>query len=697
MRTTAAAEDSPWACAPVLTAVRTLAVTRGGIEARLIEAARVVVAACGDELLTVKGFTSVQELTPAQRKKWRAEGKAAAVDELIATLGLSQAEARDLVGISLAGGQIPQLVIRALERGWVTWSQVRAFWRRCYAMPLAEAELVAMILFGAEVDLAHPDRLDPDGHLAGLPWEHHAYRAALAAEATRVDGKDPAAERGRREAAYLARHMSVTINEDGTATLALTGDLIAVCAAFTRIDNISRLLRKRGDTRTLPQLCFDVAVALLVHGHIPALDKHPDDLTEDDLHELARIITAQPTIDLQVIVPFDTLTGSPACPSCGHGYAGQSSEDSRGSEDGHEDADAPEPSWPPPGWAPPREGGLAELTGHHPAYLSPGLARELALRQGTTITRLLTDVRDGRLLERTRTGYRPDADMRAQVIAADRYCRGPLGTRRPAETCELDHVLPYHADDDGSSTGGATSPTNLAALAMHPHHRKTRDELRVTINERRDLTWTTLLAGTISTRSHDYRQYCSGIRAELDHEHASDEDIERSYRRSDAGTYREAADQLIRKHHGQPPSACYTGPTPAADLSDEDRRLMRDIAARALYAALVHRGPESMLADSDDFPGATEHGGPLAGWMFVTHQHPRTGTRQPGPASDHPTPEQVLDLPPHPADQERQATGPRDAGAGQQPREQHGAGESGEHPRTGQPWQRRDPHQPPPF
>src|SRR5699024_10917104 len=49
----------------------------------------------------------------------------------------------------------------------------------------------------------------------------------------------------------------------------------------------------------------------------------------------------------------------------------------------------------------------------------------------------------------------------------------------------------------------------------------------------------------------------------------------------------------------------------------EDRDVLRDLAAQALYAALVHRGPGALLADPDDAPGATEHGGPLAGWMFV--------------------------------------------------------------------------------
>lgn len=44
-------------------AVATLTAARGGIEARLLEAAKVAVAAAADELLTVKGFVSIEELS----------------------------------------------------------------------------------------------------------------------------------------------------------------------------------------------------------------------------------------------------------------------------------------------------------------------------------------------------------------------------------------------------------------------------------------------------------------------------------------------------------------------------------------------------------------------------------------------------------------------------------------------------------
>src|SRR5699024_5509176 len=193
---------------------------------------------------------------------------------------------------------------------------------------------------------------------------HHAYRAALAAEATRVDGKDPAAERARRRAAYEARHAMLVAHEDGTASLTLTGDLIALVGAYTRIDAISRLMRKHGDGRTLSQLSFDVDAAFLTHGIIPVLEKDPDDLTPEDLELLARVATAQPQISLEVIVPFDTLTGSPACPSCGHGYPAEEDQHGRAEEeqhghakkDQHGQAEGAQRELPGAGWAPPRQG-----------------------------------------------------------------------------------------------------------------------------------------------------------------------------------------------------------------------------------------------------------------------------------------------------------------------------------------------------
>ena len=128
----------------------------------------------------------------------------------------------------------------------------------------------------------------------------------------------------------------------------------------------------------------------------------PDPLvTPQQADRIAQIITARPAVHLQVVVPWDVLAGTPAC--------------------------GPHQS-------------TAEILGRHPAFLTPGHARELGLTPGTTLSRLLIDPADGRLIERSIASYRPDAAMRRQIIAADVTSRSP-GSRTPATSCEIDLSL----------------------------------------------------------------------------------------------------------------------------------------------------------------------------------------------------------------------------------------------------------------
>ncbi|QFG69426.1 HNH endonuclease [Ornithinimicrobium pratense] len=152
------------------------------------------------------------------------------------------------------------------------------------------------------------------------------------------------------------------------------------------------------------------------------------------------------------------------------------------------------------GREPPGRGLVGELIGSHPMFLTPGHARELVLLPGTTLHRLLTDPADGRLIERTITTYRPDTDLRRQVLAADLYSRAP-GSRLTGQALQIDHVTPY------ATPGGTTTETNLAALDKRTHHQKTLGHWKITIGTRRDLTFTTLLNQHRSTRVHDYNQY----------------------------------------------------------------------------------------------------------------------------------------------------------------------------------------------
>ncbi|WP_151524473.1 hypothetical protein [Serinicoccus kebangsaanensis] len=538
-----------------------VAAQRSRAERRLLEVARELVAATGETLLGQKGFSSVEELTAAERRRWRAEAKRLCVAEIRLRLGVGEREARAMTGLACAPADVRDQVLGALGRGEVTWSLVRGFWQRCGPLPAERAGLVAEVLFGTDPSTAAPERLDPDGDLRTEPWQHTDYWATLEREAVRAEGEDVQAERERRRAACRRRRSWMSVHDDGTATMSITGPLTTMAAIHARVERAARALRKAGDERTLDQLRSDVPAALLLHGELPLPQRvSEDDVTVADLEAISRIVSAQPRVDLQVVVPWGAFT-----------------------------ADDEQPSQP--ARCDRRLGSVGHVLGHHPAFISPGHARELALLPGTTLSRLLVDPADGRLVERTIARYRPDADMRRQVVAADVHSRSPL-TRVPASRCELDHVLPH------GTPGGLTGEHNLGSLDIRTHQFKTARTWSVAINRRRDLTWSTLLGQTATTRVHDYRQY-----------------LDRAFATTPPGE----------------PSGDHGAHDTADTRGTIDAR--RDLACQALYAALVHRGADAFLSDLDD---DADDRTPLTGWACVARR---------SPGEPVPTPEEVLGIP----------------------------------------------------
>uniref|UniRef100_UPI0010417EF5 HNH endonuclease signature motif containing protein n=1 Tax=Candidatus Protofrankia californiensis TaxID=1839754 RepID=UPI0010417EF5 len=101
-----------------------------------------------------------------------------------------------------------------------------------------------------------------------------------------------------------------------------------------------------------------------------------------------------------------------------------------------------------------------ELAGYGP--IPAATARQLA--ENATWRRILTDPVDGRVVD---VGRRfPSPGLARLVRARDRTCRFP-GCRKPARSCDLDHVRPY-------AKGGPTSEGNLIA-ACRRHHRAKHD------------------------------------------------------------------------------------------------------------------------------------------------------------------------------------------------------------------------------
>ena len=246
-----------------------------------------------------------------------------------------------------------------------------------------------------------------------------------------------------------------------------------------------------------------------------------DTLAPEDVDQLIRVLNALPTVTLQVVVPYSALAGGfPVCVRCGHGTDDPPDEPpphvtppSQAPPD--QTPDRPPPGGPPPaGAAPggpppddrdrrPWRGRVGQVMGPHPFFVTDNHVRELAIFPGTTLHRLVADPLDGRLIERTIASYRPDTDMRRQVIAADQLSRAP-GPRLGAHAGELDHVTPY------GWAGGPTGELNLALLAKRPHRFKTEGMWHLSLGVRRDLTVTTLLGQMVTTRTFDYRTYLRG-------------------------------------------------------------------------------------------------------------------------------------------------------------------------------------------
>ncbi|MFC6422804.1 HNH endonuclease signature motif containing protein [Ornithinimicrobium tianjinense] len=493
------------------------------LDAARLRAAGELAARTAEKLLELEGVSEPGELSKTRRDRWRARAKSVTAGEVATLTGWGRGRSRELVAIALAPAPVRAAVVQGLQAAIVTWAQVEAYWRAARRLTPEGAAAVANTLLATDIEpeQAHADRLDPDGALRTTPWPAQQYHQALAQEIARHHADDPDRRRREPSAAHDARDAYGIVDDDGTGQIVITGDAASTTACLDHLASMAKRLRATGDPRTEAQLRSDVARALLLHGRIdlpshtgarpetsgtsgttsgstgegphhaadegPANARDPrlnepdwDLLSPADLSRIAQVVNGTPAYHLQVIVPWDALTGRPVLRSPGVG------ENDTG---------------------PSVREGIGRVLGRHPLFLTGPQLRAAALAPGTTLSRILFDHADGRCIERSVARYRPDAAMREQIIAADVLSRGP-GAAAPARDSQLDHVRPY-------GSGGATAEGNLQALDTATHHAKTAGDWDAVINGRRDVTWTTFWQRVYRTRAHDYRQYLtSGIPAQ---------------------------------------------------------------------------------------------------------------------------------------------------------------------------------------
>ncbi|WP_298886800.1 HNH endonuclease signature motif containing protein [uncultured Serinicoccus sp.] len=506
----------------LLSVIEGVTQTAARLDAALVLAARHQTAAIGRSLLAQRDVGSPEDLSTSQRLRWRARAKALSRHEIEAATGWGSGEVVDLVGLATAPREAAEPAIEAMATGVAPWRLARSFWRDCGALGTDEAAHVAEVLFGTDAERCAPERLDPDGALSEAPWFHREFRSALRREVTRLRSTDPVAARAEREAALASRSMGVTIDENGTGTVTMLGSALQVTAIADRVDQAARRARAAGDERTLAQLRTDIGLSLLLHGTVLPADETPQPARPEDsttppglrwTPELVQILSGMPSATLQVVVPYAAVHGGLRPPST-------ASQDHAPAPPVEVPPDpvTPSPPAPPPAALPPADPPAGQLLtvgqvlGAHSASISADQIHDLTVLPGTVLERILVDPADGRCIERTLERYRPDAAMRAQILAADVTCRAP-GCLVHAGACQLDHVIEHGA------AGGVTAETNLAPLHVGHHHPKTLKAWDSSLADNRDMTWTSLLGRLYRTRSHDYRQYACLVTDAFDRVH----------------------------------------------------------------------------------------------------------------------------------------------------------------------------------
>ncbi|OHV45642.1 HNH endonuclease [Parafrankia colletiae] len=259
------------------------------------------------------------------------------------------------------------------------------------------------------------------------------HRAAFSAACRRaVIRLDPDGAKDRADEQRRDRSVRIEADEDATSTLIAVLPAEDAAACYQRIDHLADIIARNRDDDD---------------------ERTRDQIRADVLVDLltGRAEHAAPIgCEIQVVVPITTLLGL-----------------------GHE-----------PG----------ELAGYGP--LPAAIAKEIAMRPGSTWRRLLTDPQ-GTLIEVAERRLPSPAQVR-HIRARNRQCTHPTCTRKATRT-DTDHTVPYAA-------GGPTHTTNLGPCCRR-HHRMRHQPGRLwKVRQPRPGTfeWTGPAGTTTTTYPHNY-------------------------------------------------------------------------------------------------------------------------------------------------------------------------------------------------
>jgi hypothetical protein len=337
----------------------------------------------------------------------------------------------------------------ALLRGAIDPPRARVIARRLHDQPPRVAlQVEAEVLERAEGRTSHQVKQDVERALLRVDAEHAA---------------------DRHESARATRCVSrPQVRDDGMAALWVVLPAVEAVRVDGVLEAAARSARAGGDPRTLEQLRADGLCDLVLRrGCVPAgAFRHAAGERSDEAQDPLVLSASGATPDTESAAHETSRLDRPTTTAAATADVG-AGLDQRA-----------------PGTTAPRshprtrvlitipittmmglDDGPAELAGYGP--LDAVQARALAW--GGTWQRMLTDPRDGTVLDLGRTRYRPTAALAEHVRRRDRTCVWP-GCALPADLADLDHSRDYHRPPDDGGPPGTTSHDNLAPLCRN-HHR----------------------------------------------------------------------------------------------------------------------------------------------------------------------------------------------------------------------------------
>ncbi|WP_349828389.1 hypothetical protein [Brevibacterium litoralis] len=295
----------------------------------------------------------------------------------------------------------------------------------------------------------------------------------------------------KAEVACEQRRLDFMVNRDGSATVAITGELTRVYAAYRRWDGLARAIhrgldmfdevpegRRIAEDRTLEQLRADVALDSFPEATIRTIPTNVPEVEETTASCGVSTAEAERVVD---------SPGSVTAPNAAD-EAGAAGED-RGDAGDAGGVRFVTVRLPDSDRFLARQAqvsvtvpaltllGQAELPGRLPdgSPVPAETARLLASGCGTW-TRILTDPATGTPLDARARRYAIPDEVRVGVGARWGMCTVP-GCTRAAYRCEIDHVEPFCQADPGR--GGLTVFGNLHPLCKMHHQAKTDGVLGV--------------------------------------------------------------------------------------------------------------------------------------------------------------------------------------------------------------------------